>query len=187
MSSPPVANWTNELPSLNGLRACSSDVAGIGLSAVPITAGWVYLILMPVPAPISVTTIWINVAVGGTGSPTLANCYMGIYNNAGTRIATTADQSSNWNTNGVKNVTLTADGGKSITPLVAPAGFIYGAFLVGTQSGTPLTMNRIGGTISGNINSSLREVVLTGSLSALPSSVNMGSVGATSSIWIGLS
>lgn len=77
-------------------------------------------------------SLYVRVSNAGSG---LSNCWIGLYNAAGTLIAISADQSTNWQTATNYTVTLTAVTGQSLMNL--PAGIYYLGFYVGGATTLP--------------------------------------------------
>lgn len=112
-----VPAWS---PSVNGYLAASYDPDAITTHAEP-TTGRIELTRIDVPYPITATNVVYDrvvVNVGGSGQ-----CFIGIYNSAGVRVAVTADLAVAWATGtGLTSHAFTA-------PVALPAGYYYVAVL----------------------------------------------------------
>lgn len=104
------------------------------------TASRVYINRQVATRSVTLTTVFIGIGIGGTGATALADCYVGVYNAAGTLLGKSADQSASWATAGNKNIAITAESGQSLA--VTAGDFIYVAFVIGTQSTTPCQVLR---------------------------------------------
>jgi hypothetical protein len=142
--------------------------------------GDVSLVRLPLPAGKAVTTLWVAVSTAGTYSATGKPNQLGIWDDDGTLLSLTPDDSTLYTSNGWRSGTLT-------TP-VASSGtlrYCYVGFIVGGQTGLqlyyPTAANLVGSTSEGNVLNGgpitrRRAVYLTGQ-SALPSSFNPTTVG----------
>lgn len=158
--------------------------------------------LMWVPETTTFTKISILTRAGGTGVTALANCFLAIFSKTGTRLGVTSNLASYWGdaVNGWKFSTLTADATDSLTVEGGPDEYVYGAYLIGTQSTTALTVGadaqqdgkvaNVGlltaaGTAfaSGKVPQSF--TTSDSGLTAMPTSITMASVLPTAKIWFG--
>lgn len=120
-AGPPVADAT-----LNGLLAWTFDDVCCDVSGgtgVTIGSGTLYLEKVEVPVARSVTSIVARIVTAGSGLTGGEN-FAGIYNLAGTRLGTTADQTTPWASAG--SITMAISGG----PILLPAATYYIAILV---------------------------------------------------------
>jgi hypothetical protein len=129
----PHPRWWNAL-------AWTSSPLMCGGTFTP-TAGKLYVGRAYAPEQITVTNMRVYVGAG-TGATALANCFMGLYTSAGTRIAVSNDMSTDFATTGDRVTTsLTVDGGQSLT-FGGPGVYVWVALVVGTQSTTALTVRQ---------------------------------------------
>lgn len=118
-------------PSDAGLLAWNYDIGLAGNAAAP-SNNVVNLIRINIRQAISVTNVILGVTTAGVGLTSGQN-FAGIYNSSGTLIGTTADQSGNWNSAGLKTMALT--GG----PFALAAGtFIWVAVVTNFATSGPL-------------------------------------------------
>lgn len=129
---------SNYHPEDQSLLAWTADPA-IRAGATTPSQGVAYLMGINLRYTTTVGTIHVNVSTAGTGAQALANCFVGLYNAAGTLIGVSTDQSSNWASTGDKAIAITVVGGQSITNLAA--GTYWVGILVGTQSTTALQLS----------------------------------------------
>lgn len=109
------------LPSDHGLIAWSLDPAACGATATALTAGFIYIIEVFVRKAATLSSV--NIVVGTAGSGlTASQCFAGLYDSTGARVAVTADQSGSWNSVGNKTPAFT-------TPYAAAAGRYYVALV----------------------------------------------------------
>ena len=101
----------------------------------PFVAGTVFVAKIPVPAAVTVSSIWMQVNTAG-GTLTSGQCFAALFDGSKNLLQTTADQSAAWNTGGPKQMAITSQ--------ALSAGFCYvGWFWNGT------TVPRFLGTVSG--------------------------------------
>lgn len=118
-------NFTAQ-PNDSGYLAWTFDPIAVSGTGVAPTSGVVNLTKVLVPQPISVSNVVLYVVTAGA-TLTAGQSFAGIYNSAGTLVATTASQSSSWNSTGRKSMALTG-GPFTLTP-----GYYWVAFFsVGT-------------------------------------------------------
>lgn len=164
-------------PVFNNLAGWNFDPILMNGDTVP-GAGVGFYCKVWVPAAVTLSKAVIRVGTAGTGATPLANCYLGIFNAAGTRIGVTADQAAAWATNGDKIATVTADAGQSLA--VTAGSYVYVGILVGTQSTTNVRINRTSN--AGFVNAAMvaadgfREGTLGTGLTALPTSITVASL-----------
>ncbi|WKD36492.1 hypothetical protein [Streptomyces xanthophaeus] len=135
------------LPGDQGLLAWTGDPTDAGhvtAQSAAGVAGQITLVQMVLRKQISWSKIWFGLA-GVDGSASLANCYLGVYNSAGTLMGVTADISSSLLSGAVgKSVSL-------VTPFTAPPGEYYIALLLnGTWTTNLLTLKATGAGITVN-------------------------------------
>ena len=134
-----LAHYVNAVTAkAHRLIARSFDSKYINAAFAP-NAGSVYIAKLDTPYGGSVSTIETVVATAGTGATALANCYAGLYDSTGARIAITAEQHASWNTGGRKSMLLVG------APYTLTGSYYYAAFLVGTQSTTALQWSESSG------------------------------------------
>lgn len=120
VGSPPLQGRAIR-PSINKLKSWSMDPANAVASGAPPTSGQVYLIKMPIEETIYETTGFvINVDVAGTS---LTNCFMGMYDRVGNKLAASADLSATFNSTGQKSITLT-----DVSPYTPMAQYLVGGY-----------------------------------------------------------
>ena len=157
----------------------------IASSGTLLVSGTVYMAKLRVTAPFTTDTAHYRVAAG-TGL-TAGQNFVGLYDAAGTRVAVSADLSTDWASTGTKATPWAATAALSI-------GYYYMAWL--SNGTTPVTITR-GGSISTAIlnihltNATLRWSTggtgLTG-LTALPASITMANrTSGLVSVWSALS
>jgi hypothetical protein len=124
--SPEVFDPSIIEPQDHGYQAWTYDPAISPASQAVVTAGAVYLMRMKVPQSIIATGITVYVSTLGV---TVANAFMGLYSNGGTLIGTTANQSTPFQSTGLKNAALS--GGPFTIP-GGVGGWLWGAVIVGS-------------------------------------------------------
>jgi hypothetical protein len=171
------------LPEDHNLITWTQDPATVA-DAFPLNTGVVYLCKVKVTKPSTVVT---NVLYGVTtagSSLTSGQNFVGLYDSTGTRLAVSADQTTNYGSQGLKTAALTS-------PPTVAVGYYYVALLaVGT--GTQPSVAASGG-VSSAMNAGL--VAATGRFltsgtgqTALPSSITLSSATLnTGSRWAALS
>lgn len=159
-----------------GLKSWSFDPATAAAGTVP-TSGTVVMAKLYLPAG-TASAVGVSINTVGVGL-TAGQNFMGLYNQAGTRVGVTADQTASWATVGYKQI-----------PLVAPAaiaapGFYYVAFL--SNGATPAGLTRGSNTTSSttivNLNLPADQARFTTGPAAqttLPASITMASRTPTS-------
>ncbi len=163
---------------LAGLQAVTFDPrSGIQGNAA-LTAGQIVLFEIFAAESFLCSSIW--AAVAGTAGVTLTNCFAGLYDDTGTLIGVTADQSSQWTSTGVKQMSL-------VTPVMLQNGRrYYVALLVGSAATLP-NFSR-GATVPAlNAGSAapFRSSTFGSGLTALPATIAFGSAAANSTAWWG--
>lgn len=149
--------WTGDPATRSGATAPSAGVLLLARVNLRYTA--------------SPSTVHLNVSTAGAGG-TPANCFVGLYNSAGSLIGFSADQTTNWQSTGDKAISLTAQSAGSLTNLAA--GYCWVAVLVGTQFTTAVQFS-VHSSQPSMINSGLsasayRSGTSGSGLSALPTS-----------------
>lgn len=141
--NPGLANEMSGLgPAFNALLGWTYDpVVARNIQVAP-TAGISSYAKVWVPAACTIANAWITVRIAGTGAQPLVNCYLGVFNAAGTRLGVSADQSAAWATTGVKSASIILDGGQSLA--IAAGSYVYVGLLVGTQSTNQVSISRAG-------------------------------------------
>jgi hypothetical protein len=119
----PLQRDSNWMPEDSGLLASTMDpLLASAQVQIGFTAGWLVALRAALKKPATVTNIlwWVQAA-----GATLSNCYAGLYSNSGTLIAKTADQSTPWQSTGLKTMALTAEAGQSLDLAGGPDTFYY--------------------------------------------------------------
>jgi len=164
-----------------GLLAWVAEPGLITGTAISI-ATRIYLIGVQIRQTTLISNLWCHINVAAT-TPTTGQNFLGVYNQAGTLVAVTADISTSTTPAGIKTLPVT-------TPFSAPAGLYWVALLF--NAGTNPTLSTLG-TANGianlsNTATSLRYAV-NGTGTTLPSSITPASNTATASLnyWVGIS
>ena len=173
------SDLANPVPADHGLLAWSYDIAQAVNTAAP-SGGVIYMTKVRLISAQTITNVCANTGANGS---ILANCFAGLYDTGGNRLALTADQSTPWATAGNQIMALTA-------PYAAAAGTYFVALLMG--SGSLLTFNRSSGAGAvGNFNlaaAAYRFAQSGSSQTSLPTSITMGSrTQSSNAFWVGLS
>jgi hypothetical protein len=159
------------VPNDHGFINWSQDPALCAASANP-TSGTVRMVKLP-PLPETYTITNVATYVSAAGVALTANqCFVGLYDSAGTRVAVSLDQSANWTTTGLK-----------IIPLVAP--YVVAAntavWMATLYNGTSLSfaVSSNVGVQADLVNANLAAAVARYTLgpaaqTSLPASVTMG-------------
>lgn len=113
-----------EAPEDQGLLAAPYDIALSSAAQLP-TSGTIYMVALNIRTPATASSLVLPSFTSGTGLVAGQN-WAGLYNQAGTRIGLTADQTTAWATTGVKTM--------AITPVALAAGRYYVAFLTNAAS-----------------------------------------------------
>ena len=179
---PSAAGW---IPTDNGLLLAVCDMAAAGASAAMV-GGSVYLGKMVVRRDVTVSRVWFQTSVAGTGSST--GSYVGLYSQAGTRLAqsTDADATAAFKaTAGPQSVALDV-------PQALKAGTFVWAALVENLDGTQPSLTTYAATIAARANlglppSQYRAASGGTGQTTLPSSLTVSSQSAANPIWMGLS
>lgn len=174
-----------------GMLLATCDPADAGGTFQPGT-GIITLAMVKVPSSIKVTDIVLRVGTAGAG---LTVGRVGIYDADGVLIAKTADQSTAWQTVGVKTMALTAESGKSLRLPGGPGVYYRIALLaVGTTIPIfPAQVSGIGlqlGMTAGPVSTSRIRVGYhaTGGQTSLPASIAAATLTDTGQVglpWIG--
>lgn len=186
----PGPHW---IPEDNNLIAATYDPANAGTVTSQSSAGVagrVTLTRVMLRRAITWSSIWFGLA-GVDAGAALSNCYLGVYDSTGARVAVTADISSSLSSGATaKKVDFTS-------PYAAPAGEYFIAMLLnGTWTTNSFTFKASGAGISVNANLSASHLryssMLTGQTS-LPTSLTLASQttntisGGWGSQWYGIS
>jgi hypothetical protein len=99
-------------------------------SGYPAPAGYVILALMKVPRQVTVANLVLSIQVPGSGL-TAGQNWAGIYDGRTLALiaSTTVDQTTNWQSVGVKTMALTPQSGQSLTIQGGPGRWVWAAFL----------------------------------------------------------
>ncbi|MFF0736884.1 glycosyl hydrolase family 28-related protein [Streptomyces chartreusis] len=170
-------------PADHGLVAWTHDPATLRSASNATTSGTVYLCKVKV---VNRSTLVSNVIVGIEAAGvtlTSGQCFVGLYNSSGTRLAVSADQSGNWTSTGLKTIALTA------AQTLAVGSYYVAILAVGTTP--PQFAMGAGGatTASAGLTASTARF-LTGPTgqTSLPSSITLSSQTVTSGArWAALS
>jgi hypothetical protein len=153
---------------------------------VSFTGGVAFYSKVRVPETVTFGTVHWHVSVAAVnGGASIANSFLGLYNSAGTRLGITADQSTAFQSTGLKSASLTVDGGQSLTVTGGPDAYVFIAVLIGTQA---TTAGQARGSSSQSVNLGLvaadgAQAGTAGSgLSALPASVTVSSMSTNAQI-----
>ena len=163
-----------------GLLGWSYDPVGIQANSTGWTAGVLQLIRVVPDSGGTVASVVISIATAGD---TLANSFAGLYSAAGVRLSGSANQSTSWQSVGVKTVALT-------TPQVVTAGTVYYVgVLVGSATTVPALHLGVfsGVAMAGETAAPYRWMTSGTGLTALPASVTLGSAGQQAlTFWAGV-
>lgn len=162
-----------DLPSEQGLLAWTYDpnMAGhVTAQSNAGVAGRITLVRIPIRRTITWSNIWLGLS-GVDAGASLSNCYLGVYDTAGTRRGVTADISSSLMSGAVAKALPLA------TPFTAAPGFYFIAMLLnGTWTTNSLHFKATGAGISVNAGLSAPLLrfsnMLTGQTS-LPASLDL--------------
>jgi hypothetical protein len=174
----------------NDLLGWTSDIADGSLTFDPIAAGYIYLGRIPLPAPLTVTNIWMVLEILGL---TLVNSYVALYNSAGTVIGQSADQSTAWGAGGSTGIkTIPLVGGPYVCAPLAANDFLWAAHYVGTATTAPAFLFANNGAAerssAGTTTARSRFAVIGQSNTAtLPSITPSGLIPAQYPYWHGIS
>lgn len=144
-----------------------------------------------IPQAITVASLVAYVANNLTGVPTFvgAALYDGSGSQSGSgvgqRLATTADQSASWNTNGEKTMALTVDAGKSLSFVGGLGVWVYAAFLTAGGAGNPTSFSRFNQAGRNNLGLAAADGFRFGQLAGqanLPTSIALNSLADATSI-----
>jgi hypothetical protein len=129
------------IAALHKVFGMSYDLA-IQAGGSSLNSGKTEMTKVPILRSGTISTVLIDVVQAGSGATALANCYVGVYNSAGTLLGLSADMSNagntgNWLSTGIKQIPVTVQGGQSLAVTAADGAFVYVAILCGTESTTP--------------------------------------------------
>lgn len=172
-------------PNDQGFIGWTSDPVLAGSTGSSLTAGTVFMNAVPIRRSMTLNAIAMQIITAGA-TLTAGQNFAAVYNAAGTQVAITADQSSNWTSTGYKSMAVT-------TPVVLTPGIYYVALLAnGTTPPQPARGNVVSGAwYNANLsNAALRTssggTGLTG-LTALPATITMSNRGSgATALWHGL-
>lgn len=182
-----------DLPSEQGLLAWTYDpnMAGhVTAQSSGGVAGRITLVRIPIRRTITWSNVWIGLS-GVDAGASLSNCYLGVYNSAGTLMGTTADVSASLMTG------ATAKALPLATAFTATPGMYFIAMLLnGTWTTNSLTFKASGAGVSVNAGltaPNLRYSSLLTGQTSLPSTVTLANQATTiittgwASQWYGVS
>lgn len=104
----------------NNFKGWSYDPVYAANASIMATAGLIYAVKVPIPVATTISNLYLYVTTAGA-TLTAGQCVAGVYQN-GALLASTADQSTSWNSTGLKTMALTG------APISVAAGYIYVAF-----------------------------------------------------------
>lgn len=159
-----------------GLKSWSFDPATAAAGVVP-TSGTIIMAKLYLPAG-TVNAVGVSINSAGV-TLTAGQNFMGLYNQAGTRLGVTADQSAAWTSVGYKQIPLVAP------VVIASPGFYYVAFLSNgaTPAGLTRGSNNTSSTTVVNLNLTADQARFANGPAAqttLPASITMASRTPTS-------
>lgn len=132
--------WT---ASDNGFISWACDPSLITAGTLMASSGLVYVVRLPIRAATTITNVLLYVATSGSGL--VANqCLAGLYQ-GGTLLSTTADQSTSWNSTGLKTMALGS--AQAVT-----AGTVQVAFFANQSAGAMPTLARAANFAAGIAN-----------------------------------
>lgn len=140
-----VADVSYQIPADHGVISWSFEPTS-AVNAVALTAGVLQLTRVTIRAATTITNIVIGVNAAGV-TLTASQNFAGLYNSAGVLLGSTADQSANWTSTGVKIMPLTGS-------VSAAADFYWVATLsngttppqVPRSSNSPANLQNLGST-----------------------------------------
>jgi hypothetical protein len=185
--TPAATSYVYDTPSAHSLIEWNYDplqTTQSASAAATLTSGTVHLAKLVAQTGGTITTISVNVITAGA-SLTSGQCFAGIYNSSGTRLAVTADQSAVWNTADIYQMSLT-----SSTAITAGQTYYVALLAVGTTP--PKFAQGPSSAKAANVGltgASLRFATNGTSQTSLPSTRTMSSNTATSAVtfWCALS
>jgi hypothetical protein len=170
--------------SLNGMLAWSFDpgMVAVATATVQPASGTVFSARVKLFVPSSVTNILVNIATAGSGL-TANQCFAGIYNSSGTRVAVTADQSGSWVGNGAKIMAIS--GG----PVTLEPGVYYIAVVANGTTTPQFYCTNIGPSITnmGQTTAPFRGNNGPSVQTSLPASITLSTLSSAFLILAGLS
>ena len=170
-------------PADHGLAAWTHDPATLRSASNATTSGTVYLCKVKI---VNRSTVVSNVIVGIEAAGvtlTSGQCFVGLYNSSGTRLAISADQAANWTTTGLKTIALTA-------PQTLAVGSYYVAILAVGTTPPQFAMGAGGATTvsAGLATGAARFLTGPTAQTSLPASITLASQTVTSGArWAALS
>lgn len=174
-----VTSGPEYVPADYGMQAWTYDPARCSSTSTSLAAGVVSLMRFKLMSGVTLSKFFLHVGIAGT---TIANCFAGLYDSTGARVAVTADQSSSWTSTGVKTINF------SVNYTAAP-GFYWIGLLVGSANIAPAfargTPTANAGLVNINLAASSFRWATTGTgLTALPASFTPSALTASdASYW----
>jgi hypothetical protein len=180
-----VVNNPTIAPADHGLITWTHDPATCRSTGDNITSGTVYLCKVKIVDRATVVTNVLLSILNTPTSMTASQNFVGLYDSAGTRLAVSADQASNWTTAGLKTVALTS-------PQTLAVGTYYVAILMNSTGTVPQLLQGNGASASalnaGLATNAARFLNTAAGNTSLPTSITLGSQSTNAgSRWVALS
>jgi hypothetical protein len=172
-------------PTNHGLLGWSFDPRSIQTAGVALSSGFPYLSRILVPHGLTVSNIWCAVMTGGSGL-TSSQCFAGLYDPTGARLAITADMSTTWNSTGIKSMALTGSVGVTLP-------WLWVALLSNGTTGPAMGIGPNPSIATANVHLSAANsrsgYLSAGSASSLPTSFTPATAIAqgVAPFWVGIS
>ena len=171
-------------PSDQGFLAWTTDPVLSTGSSGALTSGTLYLHRFKVTTPVTVSDAWHVVATAG-GTLTAGQNFIALYGSDGTRLAVTADLTTDWGTTGLKTSAFTSS-------VLLPVGVYYIGFLSNGTTGVNVAKTATftaGSALNANLSASTLRTSTGGTgltgLTVTPSTVTMSDRSAgTNTIWV---
>lgn len=170
-------------PADHAMLLWTADPGVISGSGFQLALGRVYLSKIKVNAPVTVSNMHYHVETAGT-SLTAGQCFVGLYDSSGNRVAVSSDQATAMASTGAKTAAFTASAALSV-------GYYYAAFLANGAGTVPNVSGGSGnsGVASNNLSTAASRSLNTGTgNTSLPTAITMASQSVNIAIrWAGLS
>jgi hypothetical protein len=167
-----------------GLVGWSEDPQTLTTASTP-TAGVLQLARVPIRIPSVVSNILYLVTQAGIGAQLPVNVFVGLYDQYGNRLgAGSAAQDTVVQTGGMKTAALVGLGGLFILP-----PWVWIAFLIGTQSTTPVQLLSPTGFVGawGTVGPTTRHGTVGAGLTALPATLIPANIITTTTLMAAVS